>query len=384
MNRHSSRQDRNAGRVKDHAPTVWVVAALAALLLAARGDAALASPPAAEGQEAPRAELAAVFEKLRLTLDRTKSVQYKATVERRQHINIVENPKLLHQKPYALSYQLEYTAQGNLFRSHVRFRGLDGKDNESEVAFNGEKYQRLRNDSGVLELTKNMRSDQPTQSLMVQPLAFPFLFALGEGDPADFSTLLNEGLWDRLVPVARLEGEQSVQGKPCAVLVVNRRRHQHSAGDTLLTVFLDKSQDFYPIRIMSEVKSSREPIPRHVVDVETRQVETDRGAVIVPVLITSKSTRTDGTLVMDEVYRIEFDSLAVNKPVDRALFTIDKARAWNGVFDQDKNILDRTGSAAVAVQGGVRVWIIALNIAALSAAVAVFMVLRRRRAYGAG
>jgi hypothetical protein len=117
---------------------------------------------------------------------------------RQQYVDLSPIDKDPGLKVHKIVYAIDYHADGNFFYSRVKFTGTDGHRYDEERAYDGEHFQRLGRDSGVLMLSRTIRLDQPTQALMIQPIVYPFLFAFGESEQLDYPVLLNQSVWDRL------------------------------------------------------------------------------------------------------------------------------------------------------------------------------------------
>ena len=165
---------------------------------------------------------------------------------------------------------------------------------------------------------------------MVQPLVFPFAFAVPEGAQLDFTTLLNEAVWQRLVQSAALADSEPVDGHECTVIDVTRRIAE-KIGHTRL--YLANDLNYFPVREVLKFEGVRTEMHNSFTSVDT-----DRGRVTVPVEVNCSSFATSGELVLTENFTIDPASLEINQIIDPIAFTIPPSRAWNGVVDEDNNI----------------------------------------------
>ncbi|MGC8639208.1 MAG: hypothetical protein ACP5XB_04940 [Isosphaeraceae bacterium] len=348
------------------------IVAAGALLIGVTGRGLGQDTPPETGTARGGASLSFMLDRLRVGLERLRTIDYKAKVTRRQHMNKVTNPQKPSEKPYRISYDLEYTADGNRFHSRVKFRGIDGRLYDEELAYNGRYFQRFGQDSGLLELSKNIRMDQPAQSLMIQPVVFPFAFALGDGDQADYPTLINQNVWDRLAQQTAVRGEEESNGRATVVIEVATTR---MGRPFRYKVYLDKGKDFYPIKSIAKATHGRSET-----DIRTTTIKTANGPVVVPLKIDEMDYDSSGRLMSTTSFQIEPAALKVNSPVDSKIFTIDPKRAWNGILDEEKNIRTRSPGAVAAGnrRGGWWVWwvLIPVNVAGASIIMVVRKILR--------
>jgi hypothetical protein len=114
--------------------------------------------------------------------------------------------------------------------------------------------------------------------------------------------------------------------------------------------------------------------------INTADVETKEGTVVVSMRIDEKTYYPSGELILSQVFDIEPESLKVNAAIDRDIFTIDTDRAPRGVIDEETDtwIRPRAGLAAsrdASSRWRIVLWISSFAMVALLAA----FTLRRRR-----
>ncbi len=211
---------------------------------------------------------------------------------------------------------------------------------------------------------------------MPPAFVFPFGFTFQEGESIDFRTLLSREHWDEVRSASRYLRKEAVHGLDCLVIGVTRKS---TLGDTENEVYLAVDKDYFPIRTISKADTGDS-----VFDVTTADVVVDGKRFVVPEKCESNAMLPSGELALRHVFEIDMSTLRINQPVDKSIFTIDRARARKGIIDEDDGgKLIPTPDSSVPVQhakngASAFVWTIGLNVLVLIVIVALVLLRMRR------
>jgi hypothetical protein len=279
--------------------------------------------------------MTAMLEQLRLSLDRIQSIEYKAA-----H---------LYDKTSgggtSRHYEYEYAFDGDLFYCSY---GEAGSTWKKRTAYNGKKYQGIEKPQ-ILEYKKTPVEKHVSFSGLVQPLIVPFLYFAFKEPPFEFNVLLRKSTWDRIKSLASLKGQEKYKDSNCEVL-------EMKVGPQRLMVYLDKTFDYYPIKIMTENKeiSSTQQVETTVV-----KIVTPRGDVFVPIKINAEA-RAKNEVFLTQTYTIDPESIKVNTPIDPRTFELDEKHAV-GVYNWDRPGFDKLSPPKESANATTR-WYIPLTL----------------------
>jgi len=309
----------------------------------------LASPQvglAADRASDPR--VSAIYETLRMSLDRIQAIEYTASFDRTQHIELGSDANRDSTKPSTIHYDLEYTLDGNLFRSRTRYkRSEDGAFYDQQSAYDGQAYQVLKGEKGLLTLSATPPDEGPMQSGMLQPLVVPFRFVFGRDIPLDFERLHSDQPWNDVARASTLGDRQEIAGHECEEVLIDT--FNQTSARTKWKVYLAEDLEYFPIRLEADLVMNNFQLHNEIV-VQAEVVDSPVAKVVIPTHIKHVTYRS-GELILTQEFEIDPESLRVNHAVDLGAFTIAQEQALGGVFDKDRGVFVRLPEDELAAYG---------------------------------
>lgn len=214
-----------------------------------------------------------------------------------------------------LRYEVQFRSDATRYYSRFRLTGDQGERVDRTVAFNGEKFERLDEDLGILQFTASPPASLPYQ--FPQPFIYVYGFAIGSDEQLDIATLNDPDAWRRFqLTVTSAERVSDTGGG-----VVKRLHFASSEGRG--TVDFASDQGLLPVRVRSESEGLKSRLEIR----KSMQVETGNQGLFFPTEIVDRAYDTTGKLRFEFQATIEPRTLKINQSLDEARFTIDRKRA---------------------------------------------------------
>jgi len=319
----------------------------------------------------PDPRVLAIYETLRMSVERLHAVEYTAHFDRTQHIDISGTNDL-----QELHYELEYAFDGNLYFSRARFTGGNtGISYDRQWAYDGQAYQKVDADKGALFRSAFPHPGLPMRSGMLQPLVVPFRFAFGRDVPLEFKRLQAEEPWKELARRSKLGEPQLVDGHECETVVVDT--FNPISIPTRWTACLAKDLEYFPVRLEADLNLD-DSVMHNEFLVQAEVIDSTVGKVVMP-MRTKQLTYHAGELMLTQVFEIHPKSLRVNQAVDVSTFTIPEELAPGGVYDTDRNMFTRPPKNAPQSANTGPSWTLTTVNLTFLVAVAAFVYYRKRR-----
>ena len=214
-----------------------------------------------------------------------------------------------------LRYEVEFRSDGARYYSRFRLKGDQGERVDQTVAFDGNKFERLDEDLGVLHFTASPPASLPYQ--FPQPFIYVYGFAIGSGEQLDLAALNDADAWRRFqLTVTSAERVFDTQG-------VKVKRLRFSSPDGRGTVDFSIENGLLPVRVRSESEVLKSELEIR----KSMKFESGKQALFFPIQIIDRAYDGTGNLRFEFQATIEPTTLKVNQIIDETRFTIDRKRA---------------------------------------------------------
>lgn len=231
----------------------------------------------------------------------------------------------------------------NLRQKEAMFRiYVDRPDERHDFAYDGTQYQRFLLDHRLLqivnaELVHNVLPDVQYTAVRHFFLGYQFACDIAER-PVSLETLRDPSLWESLVPLSEVRGEEMVNGEPCVVVEITNSEHKRS-GVLRARVFFAKNLAYFPIRY-EEYIGDDIYLVFEAADVQEPRSCRKRPDDVPAHYFPNKSVLHDfdwmgsGRTTGGAVYELNADAARVNCEIPDAFFTIPESEALHVIGER--------------------------------------------------
>lgn len=257
-----------------------------------------------------------------------------------------------------------YAEMGGKIR--VDERGMGDNPSNISAAFNGELFQRLDRDHGVLTVNSLARFGEAEFGFEPpQHMLFAWLFdARPRGTNADWSKVFDIALWNSRFSDATYIDDRNATKDGIVTLTFPGRRRR--SPDCEFVVDFARQFGYMPVRVIFRACDTHEIYSDTNAQYESFSGPPEKQLFFPVTAVYSQAKVAGVSEPLSFNYRMERASIKINRPIDNARFTLDRSSVRE-VVDVDALALDTailpTGAPASRPTRGSRMWLIAANVA---------------------